>query len=83
MPWSSNVPEVVLGPGLPPERHLHLQAGCAIELHRPDGTVIRTEIAAVLRGAYHAFIVLPRLIRLDDVPSGTEAWQVEAAAKRL
>jgi hypothetical protein len=48
--------------------------GDVIELHRPDGTMIRTKVEAVLESGSTYAIVLPGLLMREDVPRGSIAW---------
>ena len=69
---------VTATPGIPPETH-GIKNGISIELRRPDGSVIRTEIAHVAfvdpydpkRPIQFSF---PPEIKAHDIPIGTEVW---------
>jgi len=48
----------------------------AIELRRPDGTIISTRVEELMMipREHLRVVVLPRLLVLNDVPIGTEVW---------
>ena len=59
-----------------------LRAGDLLELRRPDGSRLSTEVAAVprVRPDYPERLFsfsLPRGVRKEDVPIGTEVWAAE------
>jgi hypothetical protein len=81
--WISLIPThgVLLAPGVTADDGWRLNIGDALELRRPDGTVLHTSIA----GFYHFSrrskdepptldLLLPKHICKNDVPPGTEVW---------
>jgi hypothetical protein len=67
-------------PGVPGKRLPRgVRAGDKVELRRPDGTALQTEIAAIehakmIRGGSQWPIRFPADVHADDVPAGTEIW---------
>ena len=61
---------------------VRLHVGAPIELRRPDGSRLETEIAAIARvrprNPDQSFdFLLPGSVRKEDVPVGTEVWLLE------
>jgi len=57
-----------------------VQAGDAIELHRPHGTSVRTFIERAVQSidGNQLRISLPSPLRIVDVPNGTEIWWISS-----
>ena len=51
------------------------RVGDAIELRRPDGSVLRTSIRQLTYP--HRDILLPAELAKSDIPPGTEIWTVD------
>jgi hypothetical protein len=60
------------------DKNLLMRRGDSIELRKPDGSIIQTQLAEIdaLRGERGIFfpIVLPKQFSKTDVPIGTEVW---------
>ena len=73
---------VVATPGIPPTTQ-GIRNGTPLELRRPDGSVVRTQIADIAfvnpydpkRPIQFSF---PPSLTKQDIPVGTEVWMIDA-----
>jgi hypothetical protein len=72
---------LALGPPIPEEFLEQAQEGTPIELRRPDGTVLRTNVDCILVQHAGRMIGLSRLIFIHEVPRGTEVWLPDVSGR--
>jgi hypothetical protein len=76
-------------PGLPKEPLPNtIRVGDVVELRRPDGTFLRTEIGGIahartLKGASEWPLRFPEPITEADIPIGTEIWWISSEKRSV
>jgi hypothetical protein len=67
---------MALFPPLTAEQAGWVREGDALELRRPDGTLIGTRVRGLFQTMLGPHIVLGRMLMMHEVPRGTEVWAV-------
>jgi hypothetical protein len=72
---------LVIIPGIVPQGDERFRVGGRLELRRPDGVVLNTQILGLeflnpMPPDYAIAVLLPLGLTTDEVPLGTEVWSV-------